>query len=158
MYQPESRTSIWKTLFAATATALEFVESKYKIKKVCFRLGAWLVFSTAKRVTWCLLYIELLTLVCLSRLFIGAHFPHQVLLGVIMGVQTCKNTVPKQLPGIIIGHLCSKIPISKSDWHYFELIVKSAALGSVVITYLTHMVLADLLEWDIHWSIALAQK
>ena len=39
------------------------------------------------------LFVLLMTLLCVSRCFIAAHFPHQVIVGAIIGMQLLKIAV-----------------------------------------------------------------
>lgn len=50
-----------------------------------FSIFAWLLGGVGERVLRVTLYVVLLILVALSRLYIAAHFPHQVILGVVVG-------------------------------------------------------------------------
>ncbi|XP_031420987.1 glucose-6-phosphatase b isoform X2 [Clupea harengus] len=78
--------------------------------------------------------------VCLSRVFIGAHFPHQVIVGVVVGVAVAEGL--NRAPWI---HL-----VSFRGYTHLTLFLLASALGLYV---LLNAVAVDLL-----WSLAKAQR
>lgn len=86
-----------------------------------------------------LLYLLMLVAVGLSRIFILAHFPHQVVAGSVTGV----------FLGIILSH---RVPEGRPLLFFFGL-----SIGLLLGTLLLHAGLQQL-GIDLSWSIALAKK
>ncbi|KAM9336836.1 glucose-6-phosphatase 3 [Symphorus nematophorus] len=86
-----------------------------------------------------LLYVAMLVAVGLSRIFILAHFPHQVVAGSITGV----------ILGIVLGH---RVPEGRPLLFFF-----SISIGLLFGTVMFHAGLQRL-GINLSWSIALAKK
>jgi len=128
VYAAESTTSVWKMMFAAVKTSLYF--------------GLWLVFGVSKHVLWIKFYTTLLLLVALSRLYIAAHFPHQVVLGIVCG--------------IAIGRLCVSVDITDLCDQPSRVLWLIGVLVTVGVG--TYVVMVYALNLDPDWTIALARK
>uniref|UniRef100_A0A3Q3VSL5 Glucose-6-phosphatase catalytic subunit 1 n=1 Tax=Mola mola TaxID=94237 RepID=A0A3Q3VSL5_MOLML len=65
--------AVYYTMMSALlATVLK--NEQYQIKKWCVRVSLWTLFWSVQ------------VCVCLSRVFVAAHFPHQVIAGVVIGI------------------------------------------------------------------------
>ncbi|XP_059175657.1 glucose-6-phosphatase 2-like [Physella acuta] len=92
----------------------------------------------AKSLFW-IGYLLFMCSVCVSRLFVATHFPHQVLAGVFVG--------------ILLGKILNSISISSLVWHHY--VLASLVLSAVAAaTYI--LVLA--LGVDPMWSVQVALK
>ncbi|XP_077357710.1 glucose-6-phosphatase 3 [Festucalex cinctus] len=86
-----------------------------------------------------LLYGTFLVLVSISRVFVLAHFPHQVVTGSIAGF-------------VIARYLNRRVPVKRSFWFFV-----SIAAFLLHSTLMMHAVLKQL-GVDLNWSLALAKK
>ncbi|RUS86528.1 hypothetical protein EGW08_005720 [Elysia chlorotica] len=94
--------------------------------------------TTMKFLCWSL-YFLLMCAVSLSRLFIAAHFPHQVIAGV--------------LSGVVLGQVLNSVSISAvRPLHYMAL-----SAGLSLLAWTTHCLL-QCLGLDPLWSVALATE
>ncbi|XP_007899617.2 glucose-6-phosphatase 3 [Callorhinchus milii] len=98
------------------------------------RTGSWLTSSIP-----ILLYLTLLLGIGISRIFILAHFPHQVLAGTVTGAA-------------LSFLLTKRVPENKSFLYY------AATSGGLLLTALGLHGLLQYLGMDLSWSIVLATK
>ncbi|XP_053550391.1 glucose-6-phosphatase 3 [Bombina bombina] len=86
-----------------------------------------------------ILYILLMVGVAVSRVFILAHFPHQVLAGI--------------LTGVFLGHILQRdIPVDRS-FGFYALASLLLLLGALLINWVMSTI-----GFDLSWSIHLATK
>ena len=102
----------------------------------------WLLFGISRRMIMLKLYALLLILVSFSRLYIAAHFPHQVVIGVIIGMA--------------IGELCVWLDLNKIIAAPTRLLYITLALVALGVG--VYALLWNVLGVDPDWSIELARK
>uniref|UniRef100_A0A915K4I4 glucose-6-phosphatase n=1 Tax=Romanomermis culicivorax TaxID=13658 RepID=A0A915K4I4_ROMCU len=97
--------------------------------------------STSKIFYW-MAYASVLFFIALSRLYVAAHFPHQLVLGIVVG--TCR--------GLILGRIIFKHCKVVNFAELFVAVCVLAFLASIVL------LVAYFSRHDLNWSIALAVK
>ncbi|XP_049416272.1 glucose-6-phosphatase catalytic subunit 1-like [Epinephelus fuscoguttatus] len=68
----------------SSLVAIVLKTEEHQVRKWCVRVSLWMLF-------WC---VQLC--VCLSRVFVAAHFPHQVITGVVIGILVAKSVSQTQ--------------------------------------------------------------
>ncbi|XP_006819676.1 LOW QUALITY PROTEIN: glucose-6-phosphatase 2-like [Saccoglossus kowalevskii] len=86
-----------------------------------------------------LLFTLMITMVAISRLFIAAHFPHQVLLGTLVG--------------ILLAVLFNRISTDDLPLHFYVM-----GSGFILITAIGLYGILQLLQLDPGWTVSLAIK
>ncbi|XP_044153716.1 glucose-6-phosphatase catalytic subunit 1-like [Bufo gargarizans] len=115
--------------YVMTCAALSLLKSHSSFKSRCQRWCLWSFFWTVQ------------VNVCLSRVFVAAHFPHQVIAGVISGIVVAK--VFNQLQ-IIYG-------VNLKKYIYITVFLFSFALGFYLILKAYDVDLLWTLEKASHW-------
>ncbi|XP_069807879.1 glucose-6-phosphatase catalytic subunit 1-like [Dendropsophus ebraccatus] len=115
--------------YVMTCAALSLLQSHNSFKSRCQRLALW-AFFWAVQVN-----------VCLSRVFVAAHFPHQVIAGVISGIVVAS----------VFNHLQIIYSISLKKYIYTTLFLFSFALGFYILLKDFDVDLLWTLERASHW-------
>ncbi|XP_075702223.1 glucose-6-phosphatase catalytic subunit 1-like [Rhinoderma darwinii] len=115
--------------FVMTCAALSLLQNHISLKSRCQRWALW-AFFWAVQVN-----------VCLSRVFVAAHFPHQVIAGVISGIVVAKA----------FNHLQIIYSINLKKYIYTTLFLFSFALGFYLLLKAFDVDLLWTLDKASHW-------
>ncbi|KAM3923033.1 glucose-6-phosphatase catalytic subunit 1-like [Leptodactylus fuscus] len=115
--------------YVMTCAALSLLQNHTSFKSRCQRWALW-AFFWAVQVN-----------VCLSRVFVAAHFPHQVIAGVISGIIVAKA----------FNHLQVIYNLSLKKYIYTTLFFFLFALGFYLLLKTVHVDLLWTLDKAAHW-------
>ncbi|XP_075203722.1 glucose-6-phosphatase catalytic subunit 1-like isoform X3 [Anomaloglossus baeobatrachus] len=117
--------------YVMTCAALSLLQghTSFKSRKKCHRWALWAFFWTVQ------------VNVCISRVFVAAHFPHQVIAGVISGIVVAKA----------FNHLQIIYSLNLKKYCYATLFLFSFALGFYLLLKLFDVDLLWTLDKASHW-------
>jgi len=152
-------TAVWYIILSTYVKSV----ARYSKKKYAFQFCAFesdlavTVSRTTLIVSIWTLYLTLFTLVAVSRLYIAAHFPHQVVAGGISGGRVggeCEGERWQRLhAGLLVGWAFTKLRVSQLRPEHYG----GAVLGMVLLIALAYATLLAL-GVDPAWSLAFARK